>query len=302
MSVIKISGSKGVYTFDPEISFLREGKYSTIYVGIDDSNCKVLIKQLHSETDAREYSLQFNHPSFVAYTDSCLVNNITFLIRPFVEGESLWTLSKSGLLRKKEHRSLLINIIRQVGDALNALHASGLIHGDIRPHNILIEYPGENIPDDAAIKIIDLAMMRKSGDVPMQSGFALLYSPPELVLKHYDLTGPASDQYSLAISIYELLSSTIPFKHLNPELLKLLMLVQPLKEVGGINKSTLAVLQKASARYPFKSPPKNLQDVELSSQLQQAINERYSSVKEFCDELIATLVNEKKSFFSFFRS
>lgn len=301
MSIIKISGSKGEYTFDPEISFLREGKFSTIYVGVDDNNCKVLIKQLHSDADVHEYSLQFNHPSFVAYTDSCLVNNITFLIRPFIEGNSLWALSKSGLLRKKEHRTLLINIIRQVGDALNALHESGLIHGDIRPHNILVEYQNEKISDNAVVKIIDLAMMRKAGVAPVHSGFALIYSPPELVLKKYDLMGPASDQYSLAISIYELLSGTIPFKHINPELLTHLMLVQPLKEVSGINKSTLAVLQKGSARYPFKSPPKNLQDAELSSQLQQAINERYSNVKEFCDEIIATLINEKKSFFSFFR-
>jgi serine/threonine protein kinase len=302
MSIIKISGSKGVYTFDPEISFLREGKFSAIYVGVDDNNCKVLIKQLHSDADVHEYSLQFNHPSFVAYTDSCLVNNVTFLIRPFIEGDSLWALSKSGLLRKKGDRTLLINIIRQVGEALNSLHESGLIHGDVRPHNILVAHQNENISEDASIKIIDLAMMRKSGTVPLQPGFALIYSPPELVLKKYDLTGPASDQYSLAISIYEILSGAIPFKHINPELLTHLMLVQPLKEVSGIDKSTLVVLQKASARYPFKSPPKNLQDAELSSQLQQAINERYTSVKEFCEELIATLVNEKKSFFSFFRS
>lgn len=301
MSIIKISGSEGNYTFDPEISFLREGKFSTTFVGVDDNECKVLIKQLHSNSDIHELEHRIHHPVFAEYSDSCIFNNTSFLIRPFIEGKSLWELSKSGLIRKKEHRPLLINIVRQLGDALNTLHEDGIIHGDIRPHNILIEFNQGVLTSDAAIKIIDPAMMRRVGEAPKHPGFALLYSPPEIVLKQYLLVGPASDQYSFAITMYELLSGVPPFKHMNPELLTHLMLVQPLKEISGISSSTLNVLKKGSARYPFSAPPKNLEDSVISMQLQKAIDERYSSVKEFSDELIIAL-KEKKSFFSFFKS
>lgn len=302
MSAIKISGSKGAYSFDPEISFLREGKFSTVYCGTDDLNRSVLIKKLHSLNDASEYSNHFSHPAFVGYTDMCDVNDVRFLIRPFIEGESFFALSKSAVIRKKSNRELLIKSIQNLGEAFHELHSSGMIHGDIRPHNILLKYDEHTKQLSPEVKIIDLAMMRKSGEVPAQRGFALIYSPPELVLQQYRLIGPSSDQYSLAISMYEILSGSLPFKHFNPELLTHLMLVQPLKDVQGISKATLEILRKGSARYVFKSPPTNLNDDDLVNHLQEGINNRFSSIIEFTDALVSSLAREKKSFFSFFNS
>jgi len=302
MSTIKISGSKAVYTFDPEISFLREGKFSTVYCGTDDLNCSVLIKKLHSFNDVSEYSNHFSHPTFVGYSDMCDVNDVRYLIRPFIEGESFFDLSKSAVIRKKANRDLLIKSIQNLGEAFHALHVSGMIHGDIRPHNILLKYSDHTKQLSPEVKIIDLAMMRKAGEIPVHKGFALIYSPPELVLKQYHLIGPSSDQYSLAISMYEILSGSLPFKHFNPELLTLLMLVHPLKDVQGISKGTLEVLRKGSARYVFKSPPTNLNDDDLANDLQEGINNRFSSIIEFTDALASSLTREKKSFFSFFNS
>ncbi len=297
MSIIKISGSKGDYSFDSEISFIRKGKYSTVYVGCDESGKKLLIKKLHA--DKNEFLLQFNHTAFVAYSDQCISRNEHYLIRPFINGESLYVLSKSGFLRKKSNKNLRINIIQKTGEALTALHSSELIHGDIRPHNIILEYGGDLPEQDAPIRIIDLAMMRKAGTIPSQNGFSLLYSPPELILKQYGLTGFAADQYSFAITMYEILTGVIPFKHFNPELLMHLMLMQSLPSERGISDATLSVLRKASSRYPFKSPPSNLDLEDLQFQLQQAVKNRYETINDFCDALISSLTNKQKSFFSF---
>lgn len=302
MSLIKISGSKGEYSFDPDFSFLRAGKFSAVFIGKDECNRNVLVKQLTTVSDSHERNLQFDHPTFVGILDECKLNSSHYLIRSYIEGDSLFNLSKSAVFKKKSNRDLVVHVIREVGEALFALHSAGMMHGDIRPHNVLLEFVGKVPKVDSPVRIIDLAMMREVGSVPTHRGYALLYSPPELILKKYTLSGAASDQYSMAIMMYELLSGTIPFKHVNPELLTHLMLVHPLKEVDGINGATLKILQKASSRFSFKRPPVNLDHEELSTQLKQAIDMRYENVKVFAEELASSLLNERKSVFSFFRS
>ena len=76
-------------------------------------------------------------------------------------------------------------------------------------------------------KLIDLGLAKRKNDLEKKP-FALIYSPPEQLLKIPQLINETSDLYSLGIVMYELLAGKIPFQQSNPELLMNLQLTQNL--------------------------------------------------------------------------
>ena len=92
-------------------------------------------------------------------------------------------------------RILLIDCL----SALHFLHANGVIHGDIKPSNMLVD--GRN-----RVKIGDFGLARRASN----EGGSLLkgttkYMAPELIHPQFGEVGPASDLYSLGFSAYELM-------------------------------------------------------------------------------------------------
>ena len=84
-------------------------------------------------------------------------------------------------------------------NALQFLHANGVIHGDIKPSNMLIDAQGR-------VKLGDFGLARRASD----EGGSLLkgttkYMAPELLSAQFGPVGPASDLYSLGFSAYELM-------------------------------------------------------------------------------------------------
>ena len=83
--------------------------------------------------------------------------------------------------------------------ALQFLHSKGVIHGDVKPSNILVDAQGR-------VKLGDFGLARRASD----EGGSLLkgttkYMAPELISSQFGTVGPASDLYSLGFSAYELM-------------------------------------------------------------------------------------------------
>ena len=105
-------------------------------------------------------------------------------------------------------------VIAQAGAALDAAHAHGLVHGDVKPANLLLEAPGGALPGGLGhVYVSDFGMSRAAspGEIiatgPLAGG--LDYLAPEQL--EGDALGGAADLYSLACTGFELLSGTPPF-------------------------------------------------------------------------------------------
>jgi serine/threonine protein kinase len=130
--------------------------------------------------------------------------------------------------------SEVCSIVRQVAATLDALHAAGYSHGDVKPQNILVA-AGAGKPDKLRTYLID--------PVPPDSRYLTLdYAAPERI--RGSSAGALTDQYALAAVAYECLTGTVPFPRGTPEAsadAHLTEAVAPLRDSGAILDPVLAI-------------------------------------------------------------
>ncbi len=100
-------------------------------------------------------------------------------------------------------------IVRAVAEALHAAHGHGVVHRDVKPANILIDDEGRPRVTDFGLARFDDGASRIT-----QSGALVgtpAYMSPEQVGGDSSVVGPASDQFSLGVILYELLTGRLPF-------------------------------------------------------------------------------------------
>ncbi|PAY23890.1 serine/threonine protein kinase [Dietzia natronolimnaea] len=130
-------------------------------------------------------------------------NPLSYLVMELVVGEPLSdVLSREGSLPLRH----TLDMLEQTGRALNAAHAIGLVHRDVKPGNILITPSGQ-------VKLTDFGIAKSMGSAAVtQAGMVVgtaQYIAPEQAMGHE--TTPAGDVYSLGVVGYECLSGRRPF-------------------------------------------------------------------------------------------
>jgi serine/threonine protein kinase len=310
LTQISLIGKKGNYHFTPEDknSVLRaNGKYSIIYRGnrVEDGRI-VLIKMLHPKWNTNQNERKRLVKEFTSAPDSyrddevfpemmdiCERENNLYIIREFIDGVDLssYRNNKSifSLVKKEGKKKIVLKIL----DAFIRLHEHKIIHGDIKPSNIMLTIAG----DELKVKIIDFGLsipfhhhLKREKENPLP--FSLIYASPELMLNYPESIFPATDIYSLALTIYEFLSDEKPFEVTNPAIMMSLQLNQPLEKNSKINSATLDVLNKASLKFNFKKPIQNYPSDYVLRWLRSAVICRYQTMQEFKEALEISL--EKK--------
>mgnify|MGYP002622672051 CR=1 FL=1 len=160
-----------------------------------------------------EVGRRIDHPNVVRTLDADAVevdgSVYHFLVMEYVEGQTLRSLLHE-LGRLPE--SLVRHVAREVAQGLDAIHAAGAVHRDLKPDNVLIT-------PDHQVKVMDLGVARLSDAVvrlSMTAGFvgSLAYAAPEqLEAKETDAR---TDLYALGLVLYELLSGRHPFPGNDP--------------------------------------------------------------------------------------
>ena len=168
------------------------------------------------EREARAAS-RLNHPNICTIHDINDNGGHPFIVMEKLEGESL----KQRLQGKPLALENLLDIAVQVADALEALHAKGIIHRDIKPGNIFITQSSQ-------VKVLDfgLAKLSRGGvpaaeDTPYEDsltmvgvipGTALYMSPEQARGEELD---PRSDIFSFGVVLYEMATGQKPFRGTN---------------------------------------------------------------------------------------
>lgn len=202
-----------------------------------------------------------NHPCIVKMLDFEEDTYAAYLIMEHIDGCTLAELiQQAGMVPFDE----TAHIIEQLAGALSFAHENGVLHLDIKPENILIDYQGN-------VKLTDFGMANLASAAGYMGarGGTLGYMPPEQLAS--EAVDERSDIFALACVCYEMLSAEAPFKAANLEDSRdlILMGARSLKEYDPeITTELELVLERALSPMP---------DI------------RYKSVKSFAHALLEQL-------------
>ncbi|MCK6440490.1 MAG: protein kinase, partial [Planctomycetes bacterium] len=199
------------------VGILGRGGMGTVYVGRHaDLDIDVAVKALPEETAADEQLIQrflrearlairLNHPNVVSIYNVGQQDGLYYIVMELVRGSDAAHMMKEGG-RFSFRRAIEIGIAAT--HALEAAHAEGLVHRDMKPHNILIS-------TDGRVKISDFGLARAAAG---QSGLTVsgqVMGTPHYMSPEQAETLPIdhrSDIYSLGITLYHMLTGHPPFQ------------------------------------------------------------------------------------------
>ena len=220
----------------------------------------------------------FNHPnSAVVYEVDEVEQDgawIGFIAMEYVAGRSLADLAAQEALSL----DAILDIARQVADALAEAHAQGLVHRDIKPSNVMVTQGG-------LVKVLDFGIARSSAQVletmetigtaaPTRTGDTvpgdsdiigtLPYMSPEQATSR-QLDG-RSDMFSLGVVLYELLAGRRPFDGENGvQLLEALLQHDPQPLLAHLDDPRLPSVERIVRRMLEKAPASRYEDLRAVS-------------------------------------
>ena len=243
-------------------AYLGAGGMATIFRGVDESLGRtVAVKVLHAHlvhdasllerfrTEAR-HAASLLHPNIVNVFDQG-VADLPYIVMECVDGPSLReVLLRRGRLTPRE----ALAVVEPVARALARAHGAGVVHRDVKPENVLIAA-------DGTPKVADFGIARALAETSHTAKGSLIgsvhYLAPEMVDGHE--AGPRSDQYSLGVVLFELLTGRKPLPGDSPMAVALRHAKEPLPPASrfepDVSPALDAVIGRATALDPERRFP-----------------------------------------------
>jgi serine/threonine-protein kinase len=149
-----------------------------------------------------KHAAGLSHPNIVAIYDRGEAEGTYYIAMEYLDGRSLKELI---VARGPAPVHVAIDYARKILDALRFAHRNGIVHRDIKPHNVIVDAEGRVKVTDFGIARAGASQMTEVGSI---IGTAQYLSPEQAKGAPVDQT---SDLYSVGIVLYELLTGKVPF-------------------------------------------------------------------------------------------
>ena len=143
-----------------------------------------------------------SHPNIVSIYDRGEAEGTYYIAMEYLDGR---TLKELLVARGPTPIAVAIDYARQILAALGFAHRNGVVHRDIKPHNI-------SVASDGRLKVMDFGIARAGTSQMTETGSIIgtaQYLSPEQA--RGAPVGPASDIYSVGVVLYEMLTGSVPF-------------------------------------------------------------------------------------------
>ncbi|MCA9124730.1 MAG: serine/threonine protein kinase [Planctomycetaceae bacterium] len=272
----EIPKALGRFRLDEQIG---EGGFGQVWKGFDPKlERNVAIKVLKPDrsrsisqvdrflSEARKVA-RLRHKNIVAVYETDHDGKWYFMVTDWINGRDL--AHRLSISRPSFEESVCI--IAKVADALQYAHDQGIIHRDVKPHNIVLDRDWEPYITDFGIAVTESELLDDSSDT---SGTPA-YMAPEQACFVGPAVDPRTDVYSLGVVLYELLVGKVPH-----------------------TASTLAMLRSSFKSKPI--PSLSVENPNVSPELERVclkamaidMSERWRSAKEFATHLRRTTQQE----------
>ena len=242
------------------------GGMADVYLGEDTLLGRpVAIKILHANfANDDEFVKRFkreaqaagklNHPNIVNMYDVGFDQNLHYIIMEYVDGETLKEyITRHGRLSIDEAVKFTIAI----AEGLEHAHAMGIVHCDIKPHNVIITRTGR-------VKVTDFGIARA-----MNATNTVMYTNSILGSAHYLSPEQASgkpvdgntDIYSLGVVLYEMLTGRVPFEGETPIAVALKHVREKVTPPTRYNPSIPPLLEAAVMKALAKNPADRFESI-----------------------------------------
>ncbi len=242
------------------VRFIGKGGFSKVFLVRDkilDRKCalKVLSPEVMNDPEMlerfkREAKLYaaLEHPNIVPIYDVGIYNNIAYIIMKYIEGRTLKNIIRNyGPLPLED----IIQITKDILSALHYMHNKGVIHRDIKPANVIVEKStGRAILADFGLakKVGETGGLTRTGEM---LGTPFYVSPEQA--KGEKLC-PASDIYSLGISLFEMATGKVPFTGETPLQIMWKHVREPLPSPSKYNPKIPPMLESIILKATDKKP------------------------------------------------
>lgn len=266
---------------------LGKGGMATVYKAVQQPlGRNVALKVLHShltvEKLVRERFLlearaiaSLKHPGIVQVYDYEASDEVSYISMEYIDGGALDQQLVGRDLGGEKFKPLPVNQVLEIGkdiaEALDYAHKNGIIHRDVKPANILIGTDGRYVLTDFGIATL-LHQNRMTAD-GATSGTPT-YIPPEMITG--DRGDERSDIYSLGIVMFQLLTGELPFNAENLYGVLMQHINQPVPSLIELNP----LVDQEVSEIVFKALAKNADD-------------RYQNGTEFSEAIQAVLAARK---------
>ncbi|MBI9050368.1 MAG: serine/threonine-protein kinase [Anaerolineaceae bacterium] len=195
------------------IRLLGRGGMGAVYLAYDQNlDIQVAIKSNrdHSEESTTQFLQEarmlaaLHHPNLPRVIDHFILQTNEYLVMDFVKGQDLQDILDRG---ETFPLDVVLSYARQLGKAVQFLHAQNppIIHRDIKPANIKVDDKGHCV-------LVDFGIAKSGSTAQATSAGAKGYTPGYAPPEQYGnaRTGPFSDQYSLAATLFHLITGQRP--------------------------------------------------------------------------------------------
>jgi serine/threonine protein kinase len=192
---------------------------------------------------------QVSHPHVCPIYDVGEQDGQPYVVMGFVDGQSL--ADRLAQMGRFEDPEQAVALVREILEALKAVHAQGIIHRDLKPGNIMLDRSGRAI-------LMDFGLARPEGEGETLTAEGAIIGTPaymateQVAGKSEDL-GPWTDLYSLGVVLYQMLTGKLPFQGSPLSVLAKILYEQPTPPGQwrpDLHPSLQAIVLKAIARQP----------------------------------------------------